>query len=53
MVDSQYGRKHIGVVAVLANIRRLRVGRILADRVCTVMAAITVAGDIHVIEICR
>lgn len=40
-------------MAVLADIRRLRVGRILADRICTVMAAITVAGDVHMIEIRR
>ena len=53
VIDGKYGRKHVGRVAVLTDIRRLRVGRIFADRICAVMAANTVARNIYMIEICR
>ncbi len=53
VIDGQYGRKHVGRVAVLTDIRRLRVGRIFAGRICAVMAANTVARNIYMIEIRR
>ena len=51
VIDSLYGRKHIGRVAVFADIRRLRMVPILADCIRAVMATKTVTRDIHMIEI--
>jgi hypothetical protein len=53
VIDGKYGRKHVGRVAVLTDIRRLRVGRIFADSICAVMAANTIARNIYMIEIRR
>jgi len=52
-IDNHHRRKHIRRVTVLADIRCLNMGRVLANCVCTVVTAGTVAGDIHMIEICR
>ena len=53
MIDSQYGRKHVGGMAVFADIRCLRVSRIFTNCIRAVMAADAVARDIDVIEIRR
>ena len=53
VINSHHWRKYIRRVTVLADIRGLNVCRVLADCVGTVMAAGAVAGDIHMIEICR
>ena len=53
MVDGDHGRPHIGAVAILADIRRLRVQRALACCVYTVVAAAAVIRDIRMIEVCR
>lgn len=51
VIHCHHGRKHVRCVTVLADIRCLNVGRILADRVRAIVTAGTVTGDIHVIEI--
>jgi len=43
--------KRVGCMAVLADIRCLHVSLVLASRVCAVVTAETVAGDIHVIKV--
>ena len=53
VIDGQRRCKHIGRVAVLADIRCLNVCRIFAGCVRTVMTADAVTGDVDVIEICR
>ena len=53
MVDHVDRRKQNIVVAVLANISGLDMRGILAGRLCTVVAADTIAGNIDVIEIGR
>ena len=53
VIDGHHGRKHIGRVAVLADVRRLHVGLILADGIRTVVTADAVTSDIYVIEIGR
>ena len=52
VVDSNGGRPDIGVMAVLANVRRLYVCQILACCFGSVVATEAVARNIHVIE-CR
>ena len=51
VIDGHDGRKHIRGVAVVTDIRRLDVCRVLTGCVRTVVAAKTVAGDVQVIEI--
>jgi len=51
VINSHHRREYIRGVAVFTNIRRLDVCRVLADRLSTVVAAKTVTGDVHVIEI--
>ena len=53
MINCDHGRKRNGAVAVLTNVGRLRVCRILADRIRTIVAADTVAVDIDVVKIRR
>ncbi len=53
MVDCQHGREYVCRVTVFANISGLRVRRILARCICTVMTADAIAGDVDVIEIRR
>jgi len=53
MVNGKYGRKHIGVVAVFADIAGLDMIRRLAGSVHAVMAVDAVADDIYVIEVRR
>jgi len=53
VVNSENGREHIRRMAVLAYIGRLNVCRVLAGRVRTVVAAKTIARDVHVIEVGR
>lgn len=45
------GREHVGRVAILAHVRRQHVVLVLAGGVSAVMAAETVAGNVHVIEV--
>jgi len=52
VVDRKYWRKHVGIVAVLADIRCLYVCWSLADRFHAVMAADAIVGDIRVSEVC-
>ncbi len=51
VIDGEYGRKHIRGMAIFADIRCQNMCRVFAGRVCVVMAANAVTGDIHVIEI--
>ena len=51
VIDRKHRRKHVGRVAVFANIRSLNMCRVFAGCVSAVVAAGTVAGDIHVVEI--
>ena len=53
VIDSNDGRPHGRAVAVLADVRGLRVLRTLARRIGAVVAARAVAGDIRVVEIRR
>ena len=53
VIDSHHGRKDVGRVAVLADVRCLHVGRVLANSIGTVVAADAIASDIHVVEIGR
>jgi len=53
VINGKHGRKYVGGVAVLADIARRYVLRILAGSLRAVMAAYTVTGDIQVIEVCR
>jgi hypothetical protein len=50
VVDSRYGREDNCAVAVFANIRRLHVRRVFADRLGTVVTTDTVTNDVHMIE---
>ena len=51
VINRQYWRKQCRRMAVLTNIGCLNVGRILAERVSTVVTAYAVGSDIGVIEI--
>ena len=51
VINGKDGRKHIGVVAIFANVAGLNVGWSFAGRVYAVMAIKTVAGNVDVIEI--
>jgi len=53
VVDGKYRREHVGVVAVLADVRRGYVRRGLARCFHPVMAVDAIADNIHVIEIRR
>jgi hypothetical protein len=53
VINSHHRRKHVRRVTVLADIRCLNMRRVFADCVGAIVAAGTVAGDIHMIEICR
>jgi len=53
MVNGKNGPKHVGVVAVLADVCGLNVRRALAGCLDTVVAINTVAGNVYMIEICR
>lgn len=53
VINGKHGCEYVGGVAVLADVRRLYVCLVLADRIRTVMAAHTVARDVDVIEIRR
>ena len=53
MINAIGGRERDRVMAVLADVGCLNVGRILAGSVCTVMAARTITGDVYVIEVGR
>ena len=50
MIDGRRGSENCRGVAVLANVRRLHMRRILAGRIRTVMAAHTVVGNTRMIE---
>ncbi len=50
MIDHHHGREHAGVVTVFTYIRRLRMPRILAYRVRSVVAIDAIAGDSRVVE---
>lgn len=52
MVNGKNGRKHVGVMAILADVARLDVRRILAGCLDTVVAIDAVAGNVDVVEIC-
>lgn len=51
VINGKDGRKHIGVVAIFANVAGLNVGGGLARCVYAVMAIKTVARNVDVIEI--
>jgi len=53
MVDRHHRCKHVCRVAVLADVRRLHMGRILAGSFDAVVAADTIATDVDVIKVCR
>jgi len=53
VIDSERGRPYCRAVAILADIRSLNVCSIFAGCNSAVMAADTVAKNVHVIEICR
>lgn len=53
MVDRIYWHPYVGVVAILADITRLNVGRILARRVRAIMAIDAIVRNVGVIEIGR
>ena len=53
MIDLHHGDEYIGVVAIFANVRRLNVRQVLANRVHAVMAINAIASDVQMIEICR
>lgn len=53
MINSHYRREDVRRVAVLANIRGLDVGGVFAGCVGSVVAADTIACNVHVIEIRR
>jgi hypothetical protein len=53
MINCKHGCKYIGVVAILADIRGLDVGEVLAGCIRAVMAVNTISGDIQMIEIRR
>jgi len=53
MVDGKHGRPHITGVAVFADVARLHMRRVLTGGLRTVVAAETVAGNVHVIEVRR
>lgn len=52
MIYRIYRRPYIGVVAVFANVAGLDVGRVLALRLCTVMAAEAVSHNVYMVEVC-
>ncbi len=52
VVDSEYGREHVCVVAVFTDIAGLYVRRALAGRFSAIVAIDAVAGDVDVIEVC-
>ena len=51
MVNRVNRRPDIRIMAVLANIRRLDMRKVLANGFGTIVATDTIAGDAHVIEI--
>jgi len=53
VVDGEYGREHVGIVAILADIARLYVGRILAGRFNAIVAIDAASGDVDMIEVRR
>lgn len=53
VVDRKGRYPDIGVVAVLADIRRLNMRPVLTDRFNTVMAAHAISNDAYMIEVCR
>lgn len=52
VINAEHRRKHIGVVAILANIRGLDVRRGFAGRLSAIVAIEAGSGDVDVIEIC-
>ncbi len=52
VVHDRHGSKQIRVVAVLTNIGRLNVRRILACCLCTVVATYAVTNNIYMVEQC-
>ena len=52
MVDAKRGREYVGVMAVLANVARLNMRKVLANGVHAVMAVNAATGDIQMIKIC-
>jgi len=53
VIDGKRRYKHIGAVAILADISRLYMCRRLAGGLCAVVAAHAIASDIDVIEVGR
>ena len=53
MVDHIDWSEGDDAMTIFANCCGLYMGRVLADRIGAVMAAHTIAGDVHVIEVCR
>ncbi len=51
MVDRKYRSEYIGVVAVFADIGGLNVRRAFTGRLGTVVAADTIARNVHMVEI--
>lgn len=51
MIDRYHGRKYVGRMAVLADVCRLRMGRVFTRRVGAIVATEAITRDIYMVEI--